>query len=60
MPSFAFQSDLQTQTEMLEVYAKNKPMFIGIPAETTLQENRVALVPSSVATLIANGHRVMR
>lgn len=59
MPSFAFQSDLQTQPEMLEVYSTNKPMFIGIPTETTLQENRVALVPSSVATLIANGHRVM-
>jgi alanine dehydrogenase len=34
-------------------------MFIGIPKEFSLQENRVALVPSSVATLVANGHRVV-
>lgn len=59
MPSFSVQSEYQTQPKLLEVYHKSKPMFIGIPVETTLQENRVALVPSSVATLVANGHRVM-
>ncbi len=59
MPSYSFQSDFQTQTETLEVFTKNIPMFIGIPVETTLQEKRVALTPSSVATLVANGHRVM-
>ena len=59
MPSYSFQSDFQTQTETLEVFTKNIPMFIGIPVETTLQEKRVALTPSSVAPLVANGHRVM-
>lgn len=48
-----------TQTEMLEVTPKQQRLFIGIPRETTLQENRVALVPHSVATLTAHGHRVM-
>lgn len=52
-------SQLETQTEMLEVQRKPNKLFIGIPKEVTLQENRVALVPSSVATLVANGHRVV-
>jgi GTPase involved in cell partitioning and DNA repair len=50
---------LATQTETLEVSRKHQPLFIGIPKETTLQENRVALVPHSVATLTAHGHRVV-
>ncbi len=49
----------RTQTEMLEVHPKHQRLFIGIPRETTLQENRVALVPHSVTTLTAHGHRVV-
>lgn len=48
-----------TQTEMLQVPRKPNKLYIGIPKEVTMQENRVALVPSSVATLIAHGHRVV-
>jgi|AntRauTorckE5430_2_1112549.scaffolds.fasta_scaffold02901_4 alanine dehydrogenase len=48
-----------TQTETLQVSNKHNNLFIGIPKEITMQENRVALVPSSVATLIAHGHRVV-
>ncbi|MFN0015437.1 MAG: alanine dehydrogenase [Saprospiraceae bacterium] len=50
---------ISTQTETLEVARKHQRLYIGIPKETTLQENRVALVPHSVATLIAHGHRVV-
>ncbi len=50
---------LATQTETLEVARKHQRLFIGIPKETTLQENRVGLVPHSVATLVAHGHRVL-
>lgn len=50
---------LTTQTETLEVARKHQRLFIGIPRETTLQENRVALIPHSVATLTAHGHRVV-
>lgn len=49
----------RTQTEMLQVQPKHQRLFIGIPKETTLQENRVALVPHSVSTLTAHGHRVV-
>jgi alanine dehydrogenase len=52
-------SHFETKTERLETPVKNQKLFIGIPVETTLQENRVALVPNSVKTLIANGHRIM-
>lgn len=49
----------RTQTEMLELMPKHQRLFIGVPKETTLQENRVALVPHSVMTLTAQGHRVV-
>lgn len=49
---------MATQTERLEVDRKNERLRIGIPKESTLQENRVALVPSSVATLVGHGHEV--
>lgn len=50
---------LTTQTETLEVGRRHQQLFIGIPRETTLQENRVALIPQSVATLVAHGHRII-
>ncbi|MBK8193576.1 MAG: alanine dehydrogenase [Lewinellaceae bacterium] len=49
----------RTQTEMLEVHPRHQRLFIGVPRETTLQEKRVALVPHSVTTLTAHGHRVV-
>ncbi|MEY4133988.1 MAG: hypothetical protein RL386_338, partial [Bacteroidota bacterium] len=49
----------QTQPETLERQRRPDKLFIGIPVECTLQENRVPLVPASVATLTAHGHRVL-
>lgn len=49
----------RTQPEMLAVSQRHQRLSIGIPKETTLQENRVALVPNSVATLTAHGHEVL-
>ncbi len=48
-----------TQTETLQVQPKPNKLYIGIPKEIILQENRVPLVPSSVALLVAHGHRVV-
>jgi alanine dehydrogenase len=59
IPKIFTEGQLQTQTEMLEVQRKPNKLYIGIPKEVTLQENRVALVPSSIETLIAHGHRVV-
>jgi alanine dehydrogenase len=47
------------QEEMLEVARKRGALFIGIPKETSYQENRVALVPEAVLVLVSNGHRVL-
>ena len=50
----------QTQTEVLEKHpGRPQRLVIGIPKENTFQENRVGLVPHSVATLVAHGHRVI-
>lgn len=48
-----------TQEEQLEVSQKKGSFFIGIPKESTFQEHRIALVPSSVAALVAKGHKVL-
>lgn len=59
IPSIFTEGGLQTQTDMLQVKRKANTMFIGIPKETTMQERRVALVPSAVANLVNHGHRVV-
>ncbi len=59
IPKVFTEGQYQTQVEMLQVQRKPNKLYIGIPKETTLQENRVALVPSAVASLIGHGHRVV-
>ncbi len=49
----------QTQEEVLEKKQKNNSLFIGIPKEITMQENRVPLSPSSVEYLVNNGHQII-
>ena len=48
-----------TQPERLRVDNPANELYIGIPKEITLQENRVALVPSAVFTITQRGHRVL-
>jgi alanine dehydrogenase len=55
----AKQAMMQPQESMLEVKNKKHKLYIGIPKETSFQENRVPLTPLSVALLINNGHDVM-
>lgn len=49
----------ETLEETLDVKPKGADLFIGIPKETSFQENRIALTPEAVAVLVANGHRVI-
>lgn len=44
--------------EALEILPRKKQLFIGIPKETSFQENRIALTPEAVSVLINNGHEV--
>ena len=50
---------LLPQEEMLEMKKHRKNVTIGIPKETSFQENRVALVPEAVGLLVQNGHKVL-
>jgi alanine dehydrogenase len=45
--------------ETLEIIPKKKKLFIGIPKETSFDENRVALSPEAVAVLVNNHHDVV-
>lgn len=45
--------------EMLEVKPYFKVLNIGIPKESSFQENRVCLTPESVGLLVANGHHLV-
>ncbi len=59
IPESLMSEQFQPQTEMLQVAPKPNKLYIGVPKESIIQENRVALVPSSVQTLVSRGHRVV-
>ncbi len=54
-PSFKY----ETLEETLDVKPKGVELLIGIPKETSFQENRIALTPDAVNVLVTNGHRVV-
>jgi len=49
----------ETQEEKLDVKPKGESLAIGIPKETSFNENRIALTPEGAGVLIANGHEVI-
>lgn len=49
----------ETLEETLDIKPKGEKLVIGIPKETVLQENRVALIPEAVNVLVNNGHEVV-
>lgn len=59
LKALAREASLQPKEELLRVGNRGKRLEIGIPRETTYQENRVALVPDAVAVLVNNGHDVV-
>ncbi|MEM1215731.1 MAG: alanine dehydrogenase [Bacteroidota bacterium] len=59
LPKEFTEGQLLTQTETLQRRPSQKKLYIGIPREVSKQENRVALVPSSVNNLVSKGHRVL-
>ncbi len=48
-----------TQESMLAVETRKRKLFIGLPRETSLQENRICLTPEAVKHLIEEGHDVI-
>jgi alanine dehydrogenase len=48
----------ETMEETLDIKPKSESLTIGIPKETSFNENRIALTPEGVAVIVANGHEV--
>jgi alanine dehydrogenase len=55
----AKQAMMQPKEALLEQKSKKNGLYIGIPKETSFQENRIALTPLSVSLLVSNGHQVV-
>jgi alanine dehydrogenase len=49
----------ETQTKSISVLFNENSVSIGIPKESTFQENRVPLTPAAVKFLTENGHRIV-
>ena len=59
IPESLRQGQFTTQEEVLMVRQKKGKLLIGIPKEEVFQENRVSLVPTSVSSLVSQGHQVI-
>ncbi|MEZ4947815.1 MAG: alanine dehydrogenase [Saprospiraceae bacterium] len=59
IPKSLTEGQYATQEELLEVPRKQEDLYIGVPCENSYQENRIALVPSSIRTLVGIGYRVL-
>ena len=57
--SFSKSWHFSPQEEMLEVKKKKNNLVIGIPTETTPDENRIALCPEAASLLTRNGHTIL-
>jgi alanine dehydrogenase len=53
------QESLATQEKLLDLSARGAKLFIGIPKEERMQENRVALTPNAVSMFASQGHQVI-
>lgn len=51
--------DILPKEEKLEVKESFQSLRIGIPKETSFQENRISLTPDAVALLVNNGHQIV-
>jgi alanine dehydrogenase len=61
-PGFASiitESQPETKAELQGIHYSSSKLFIGIPKQENLNENRVALSPMSVKQLVGRGHRVV-
>jgi len=52
-------AQLLPQEETLEIQRKKGNLYIGLPKEGYFQEKRICLTPDAVASIVANGHKVL-
>lgn len=53
------QEILSPQEKLMDYSGQEDKLYIGIPKEELMQENRVALTPNAVMMLVSQGHRVV-
>lgn len=58
LQGLAIEPGLMTRESPLPLREQHKAMRIGVPREISNEERRVALAPSGVTALVANGHEV--
>jgi alanine dehydrogenase len=54
----AEESKLYPQEQLAAVSRGGQSLFIGIPKEVSLKENRISLTPEAVSLVVKNGHQV--
>lgn len=56
--ALAQETKLYPQEQVARVGSRRQSLFIGIPKEISLQENRVSLTPEAVTISVNNGHQI--
>ncbi len=59
MSEIAKQAMMMPQEALMAIKNRKHNLLIGIPKETSFQENRIGLTPLSVGLLVNNGHEVL-
>lgn len=59
LQGLGLETGVLTKEKQKEVSKKGQTLVIGVPKEASGDERRVAIAPAGVATLVANGHRVL-
>ncbi len=54
----ARETSLYPQEQLAAVNEQPNTLFIGMPKEISLQENRISLTPDAVGVLVQNGHKI--
>ena len=52
------ETSLYPQEALLKIKNQKNRLFIGLPKEVALQENRISLTPEAVALFVNNGHEI--
>lgn len=58
LKSLSQEAALAPKEQLLAVKNSERKLYIGIPKESSFQENRVALAPEAVGFLVSNGHEI--
>ncbi len=59
LQGLGLEAGVLTKEKKKPVDRKGQTLIIGVPKEASDDERRVAIAPAGVATLVANGHRVL-